>query len=271
MWYIVNSSDGKRYPITVEGLTIGREECSILTSASDYRASRQHAKVRLQGDYVEVEDLNSTNGTYINEQRLRIATPWHQGQVLRCGQATFQLIGESVAMRNAPTMMSTANATMVAPAYAERPVAPQPMPKPYISPSVPSSPPLLPQFQSQAPPPSSPPNYSAPSYSAPAGNQNKYPQGTFQPQSTTNNSSAIGGIVTGVILLIIGIVGCQHFQPQMDLINSMLGQFAVAFGGSAASNQVAQVKLLYYGSIVMACIGGILILVSTIRLATARK
>ena len=72
-------------------------------------------------------------------------------------------------------------------------------------------------------------------------------------------------------MLIIGLVGWQHYQPQMNNLNSMLGQFAVAIGDDKVSRQVSEIKLYYTGSIVLACIGGIMVLASAIRLAVARK
>ena len=86
---------------------IGREGCAILTPAADARASRQHALVRLCGEAIEVQDLDSSNGTYLDERRLSMVTRWPAGGVLRCGQTTFRLIGEAPPPRSAPTMMMT--------------------------------------------------------------------------------------------------------------------------------------------------------------------
>lgn len=62
--------DGRRHRLTKRTTTIGRSrDCDI--SVNDANASRQHAEVRHIGlDYFLV-DLGSTNGTYVNQQRVR--------------------------------------------------------------------------------------------------------------------------------------------------------------------------------------------------------
>lgn len=62
--------DGRRHRLTKRTTTIGRSrECDI--SVNDANASRKHAEVRHIGlDYFLV-DLGSTNGTYVNQQRIR--------------------------------------------------------------------------------------------------------------------------------------------------------------------------------------------------------
>jgi predicted PurR-regulated permease PerM len=185
-------------------------------------------------------------------------TPWSQGQVLRCGETTFQLIGEPIPQRNSPTLVSSTNDTMMSSTYMKSPVVSQPTPQP-VSPPV----------QQYVPP--SPSAQSSPNISPQINFQKQPQQGTFQPESATNNTSAIIGIIFGILMLIIGLVGWQHYQPQMNNFNSMLGQFTVAIGGDKVSRQFSEIKLYYTGSIVLACIGGIMVLASAIRLAVARK
>ncbi len=62
--------DGRRHRLTKRTTTIGRSrDCDV--SINDANASRQHAEVRHIGlDYFLV-DLGSTNGTYVNQQRVR--------------------------------------------------------------------------------------------------------------------------------------------------------------------------------------------------------
>jgi pSer/pThr/pTyr-binding forkhead associated (FHA) protein len=50
--------------------------------------SRQHARIFVQGVQVFIEDLNSTNYTYVNQQKLTPGQPHplHDGDVVRFGR-----------------------------------------------------------------------------------------------------------------------------------------------------------------------------------------
>jgi pSer/pThr/pTyr-binding forkhead associated (FHA) protein len=52
-------------------------------------ASSQHARVYEQGNIVVIEDLGSTNGTYLNEELLQTARPLHPGDRVRIGDSEF--------------------------------------------------------------------------------------------------------------------------------------------------------------------------------------
>ncbi len=52
-------------------------------------ASSRHARIYEQGNIMVVEDLGSTNGTYLNEELLETARPLHPGDRLRIGDSEF--------------------------------------------------------------------------------------------------------------------------------------------------------------------------------------
>jgi FHA domain len=52
-------------------------------------ASSAHARVFEQGGILAVEDLGSTNGTYLNEELLESPRPLHAGDRLRIGDSEF--------------------------------------------------------------------------------------------------------------------------------------------------------------------------------------
>jgi pSer/pThr/pTyr-binding forkhead associated (FHA) protein len=52
-------------------------------------ASARHARVYEQGDIVVIEDLHSTNGTYLNEELLQTPRPLHPGDRVRIGESEF--------------------------------------------------------------------------------------------------------------------------------------------------------------------------------------
>ena len=65
-------------------LTVGREAGQAIVLA-DTQVSRRHARVSLVDGQPTIEDLGSTNGTFLNGQRLAQPTPWDEGSPVRIG------------------------------------------------------------------------------------------------------------------------------------------------------------------------------------------
>lgn len=85
------SSDGKKEIVLDRPLlTIGREEGDIVLGG-DTAASRLHAQVSLDDGRVFVEDLGSTNGTWVNQHRVGRRVELHRGDWLQVGETAFQL------------------------------------------------------------------------------------------------------------------------------------------------------------------------------------
>lgn len=72
------------------GLSIGRSSGSGLQIKDDYTSSA-HAKVVRWRDQWMVQDLGSTNGTYVDGRRITEATPVRVGSSVRIGTTTFEL------------------------------------------------------------------------------------------------------------------------------------------------------------------------------------
>jgi tetratricopeptide (TPR) repeat protein len=82
----------RQIPIPAAGLLLGRDDHLGPPLATDALVSRHHASVRLQGDgTVEVADLGSTNGTYINGSKVTTLASMGVGDVLRLGDVELQL------------------------------------------------------------------------------------------------------------------------------------------------------------------------------------
>jgi pSer/pThr/pTyr-binding forkhead associated (FHA) protein len=77
---------GSRYDIS-GGATLGRGDVEIVLE--DPFASSRHARVERQGGVTVLEDLGSTNGTYLNEELLRGPQPLHPGDRIRIGDSVF--------------------------------------------------------------------------------------------------------------------------------------------------------------------------------------
>jgi FHA domain len=52
-------------------------------------ASSRHARIYTQGNILVLEDLGSTNGTYLNEELLEAPRPLHPGDRVRIGDSEF--------------------------------------------------------------------------------------------------------------------------------------------------------------------------------------
>ena len=78
----------KRYIIGQLGLKIGRAAPADIILA-DARVSRTHCMVELSDDGVEVSDMNSTNGTYIDDERIHGTAVLDVGSTLRVGNVSF--------------------------------------------------------------------------------------------------------------------------------------------------------------------------------------
>lgn len=52
-------------------------------------ASSRHARIFEQGNILVIEDLRSTNGTYLNEELLETPRPLHPGDRVRIGDSEF--------------------------------------------------------------------------------------------------------------------------------------------------------------------------------------
>ncbi len=77
---------GMEYDVS-EGATLGRGDVEI--QLEDAFASSRHAKLTRQGAILVIEDLGSTNGTYLNDDLLRGPQPLHPGDRVRIGDSTF--------------------------------------------------------------------------------------------------------------------------------------------------------------------------------------
>lgn len=97
---ILESGLGKiEYPLDAGVVTIGRSRSNDI-SLDDARVSRHHARV-VRGDrgYL-IEDLNSRNGTRVDDRAIRDSAPLAEGSVVKIGDAVFRFTA-STAMPNA--------------------------------------------------------------------------------------------------------------------------------------------------------------------------
>ena len=77
------------HPIGPAGLKIGRTRPADIV-ISEPSVSREHCMVELAAEKLRVHDLNSTNGTYIDNKRVSDAAILPVGSVLRVGNVSFE-------------------------------------------------------------------------------------------------------------------------------------------------------------------------------------
>ena len=70
-----------------DGAVLGRGDVEI--RLEDPFASSRHARISREGHVLVIEDLGSTNGTYLNEELLETPRPLHPGDRLRIGDSEF--------------------------------------------------------------------------------------------------------------------------------------------------------------------------------------
>ena len=70
-----------------QAVTLGRGDVEI--QLDDPFASSRHARISRQGNVLVIEDLGSTNGTYLNEEPLSGPQPLHPGDRIRIGDSEF--------------------------------------------------------------------------------------------------------------------------------------------------------------------------------------
>jgi len=137
---------GATFMLEGDQLNIGRDSTNEIT-INDAEVSRRHARLTFQGGKYVLEDLGSTNGTFVNGQRLAGPRVLKAGEVVSFGE---QIVLVFEVTTNDP------GATMVSPRAAavpsvSRPASPPPPPPADYVGSVPASP--APAVQAPAPEP----------------------------------------------------------------------------------------------------------------------
>src|SRR6266849_7935493 len=220
-----------RIDLTSNVLTIGRAPDNQMV-LQDQQASSHHAEVRPDGQGYLLVDVNSRNGTFVNEQRLMPQTPrlLISGDVIRIGETrfTYQIAGSDEA-----TVRANA-ADYGSPGYAPTVAVPPPSSMPNYNPA--SQPgyvnyqqptPAAPNFpQADQPAYGQPPNYpqQPPAFLPPAYPQPpNYPQQGYPQQApwagapgqfgapsapvAAQPKKRRTGLIIGIIVLILLVVG----------------------------------------------------------------
>jgi pSer/pThr/pTyr-binding forkhead associated (FHA) protein len=92
---------GQEHHPTSQAATIGRAvECDIVIASKS--VSRQHTRIHRDGRRWFVDDLGSTNGTWLNGERLTGSLPLLDGDSLKVGDVTFIFHDPDTTSRESP-------------------------------------------------------------------------------------------------------------------------------------------------------------------------
>jgi pSer/pThr/pTyr-binding forkhead associated (FHA) protein len=252
-------SAGQRLELSGE-MELGRVSTPALQE--DAEVSRRHAVVRAGAGGVEIEDLGSSNGTWVNDERVTGTRKLENGDRVRVGQTTFEVevesaagtviaatLGEPPATRVAPTPSAPAPGQAQPPTETgevARPAAAQPAEP--VQPAQPAQPwqpvqPAQPQTPYQAPAQPAAPFQAQPAATAPqqpVGSQYGQPASFGQPAGAYAQPATYGrptgrrpGSVSaaGILLLLAGILTLLWTAYDVFLLFGDL-ESAQAFGFS---------------------------------------
>ena len=91
----VGPSPGKVFPLMKNEVTIGRDINNEIV-INDAEVSRKHCRLKMYGEGFIIEDLGSTNGTWVNEQRISGQHQLRSGEMIRLGDnitLTYEMVG----------------------------------------------------------------------------------------------------------------------------------------------------------------------------------
>lgn len=85
---IAGPARGLVYPVEKPRIVLGRADADIVIN--DQEISRWHCAIEIKGDIIRLRDLESTNGTYFADERVRVAELKHMSE-FRIGTSVLLL------------------------------------------------------------------------------------------------------------------------------------------------------------------------------------
>ncbi len=116
------------FDLVKDDILVGRHDAQIVVN--DASISGKHARISFSRNQWWVEDLGSTNGTFVNNNRVSVRSKIEDGDVVLFGSIKFKF-GSSVSTAAAPVIADVPTPAPVTPAVAP---APAPVPAPRAAP-----------------------------------------------------------------------------------------------------------------------------------------
>ena len=93
MLFVIRSANGHSAPLSVEKgreLVLGRDSEACHFVVLDPGVSQKHCKLSIEGGWAWIDDLDSSNGTFVNGRKVRIS-PVEDGDVIRIGTSEIKV------------------------------------------------------------------------------------------------------------------------------------------------------------------------------------
>ena len=88
-WFVIDPN-GYRYPVAESGLSLGRASDNDVV-IGDEKVSRHHAYIQVQDDLAWLYDRDSSNGTFVNEERIHEPRLLRPGDEIRLGETRLRV------------------------------------------------------------------------------------------------------------------------------------------------------------------------------------
>jgi predicted component of type VI protein secretion system len=128
--------EGREHALEAD-VTVGREGCDVVLA--DPEVSRRHAALRRTADGAAVEDLGSTNGTFVNGEKVTGLRPLNDGDVVSFGNTEWVLRTAAAAAAIGSPQVTAARSVPVEPPAPPAPEPAPPAPEP-VAPAPPAAP-----------------------------------------------------------------------------------------------------------------------------------
>ncbi len=209
---------GTEFLLDKAELFLGRDPGNDIV-INDPEVSRRHARLLKVGETYSIEDLGSTNGTFIRGMRLAAPVTLHPGEVITLGERVIVQYEVIDLDMNATVAVLRPAAVPTQPPVS--PMAPPPAPP---VPAQPAAPVYPPQQQQAIPSYSPPPSQVAPSYAPVAP-----PRPTAQPVPPPVRKKKSGWLVALLVVLGVLLVFCVIPWIIIELTNSYCSLFPGIF------------------------------------------
>ncbi len=201
------------FEISKEMTTLGRDITNDIV-LNDRETSRHHLRLMRSGDTMTIEDLGSTNGTFVNGKRVSGVTSLQNGDMIG--------LGETVTMALEAYSVQQAAPPSAPPAPTPPPQEPVPQPEPTYTPPTeyglqgtpPPADPYAPEAypQQQPPAPQQQPGYYAQppaGYANPPAPPQQYPGYDYDPYAVREESSgASPWLILGCFVFFVLVFVC---------------------------------------------------------------